>query len=58
LGPYRQSAYADWNEGQDLRHPPRDSAWKFFLDIWSDQMVARGVMQDRYDHYLNELAKG
>lgn len=35
-----------------------DSAWKYFLDMWADHMVASGFMQERYDHYLNELAGG
>lgn len=35
-----------------------DPAWKYFLDMWSDHMVASGYMKERYEHYLGELAKG
>ena len=35
-----------------------DPAWKHFLDMWSDHMVASGYMKERYEHYLGELAKG
>ena len=35
-----------------------DTAWKYFLDMWADHMVASGFMQERYNHYLNVLEKG
>lgn len=35
-----------------------DTAWKFFLDMWADHMVASGFMKERYEHYLAELEKG
>ena len=35
-----------------------DNAWKYFLDMWADHMIASGFMKERYEHYLGELAKG
>lgn len=35
-----------------------DTAWKFFLDMWANHMAGSGFVQERYDHYLNEMAKG
>jgi len=32
-----------------------DPEWKFFLDMWSDKMVASGFMKERYEFYLNNL---
>ncbi len=34
-----------------------DTAWKYFLDMWADHMVASGFMQERYNHYLDVLEK-
>jgi ABC-type amino acid transport substrate-binding protein len=34
-----------------------DIAWKNFLDMWSDKMVTSGFMQERFDHYLDEIMK-
>ncbi len=33
-----------------------DPAWKFFLDMWADNMVESGFMQQRYDYYKDTLA--
>ena len=33
-----------------------DPAWKFFLDLWADNMVESGFMQQRYDYYKETLA--
>jgi polar amino acid transport system substrate-binding protein len=32
-----------------------DPAWKFFLDMWADNMVASGFMQERFDYYKDQL---
>ncbi len=32
-----------------------DPAWKFFLDMWVDNAVASGLVQQRYDYYFKEL---
>ncbi len=32
-----------------------DPAWKFFLDMWVDNAVESGLVQQRYDHYFKEL---
>ena len=32
-----------------------DPAWKFFLDMWVDNAVSSGLVQQRYDHYFKEL---
>lgn len=33
-----------------------DPAWKFFLDMWADNMVASGFVEDRYEYYKEQLA--
>jgi ABC-type amino acid transport substrate-binding protein len=32
-----------------------DPAWKFFLDMWVDNAVESGLVQQRYDFYFKEL---
>ncbi len=32
-----------------------DPAWKFFLDMWVDNAVSSGLVQQRYDFYFKEL---
>jgi ABC-type amino acid transport substrate-binding protein len=32
-----------------------DPAWKHFLDMWADNMVASGFMQERFDYYKEQL---
>jgi ABC-type amino acid transport substrate-binding protein len=32
-----------------------DPAWKFFLDMWVDNAVASGLVQQRYDFYFKQL---
>jgi ABC-type amino acid transport substrate-binding protein len=32
-----------------------DTAWKSFLDIWADNMVESGFMQERFNHYKELL---
>lgn len=36
-----------------IRHG--DPAWKFFLDMWADNMVASGFMQERFNYYKELL---
>jgi ABC-type amino acid transport substrate-binding protein len=33
-----------------------DPAWKFFLDMWADNMVASGFVEERYEYYKDQLA--
>lgn len=33
-----------------------DPAWKFFLDMWVDNAVASGLVQDRYEYYKEQMA--
>jgi ABC-type amino acid transport substrate-binding protein len=33
-----------------------DPAWKFFLDMWADNMVASGFVEERYEYYKEQLA--
>lgn len=35
-----------------------DPAWKFFLDMWVDNMVASGFVQERYDYYKETMMAG
>jgi ABC-type amino acid transport substrate-binding protein len=35
-----------------------DPAWKFFLDMWVDNMVASGFVQERYDYYKEMMMAG
>jgi ABC-type amino acid transport system permease subunit len=32
-----------------------DPAWNIFLDMWMDNAVASGLVQQRHDHYFTEL---
>lgn len=32
-----------------------DTAWKFFLDMWADNMVESGFMQERFNYYKEQL---
>jgi hypothetical protein len=32
-----------------------DPAWKFFLDMWVDNAVESGLVQQRYDFYFKQL---
>ncbi|HEV8672522.1 MAG TPA: transporter substrate-binding domain-containing protein [Methylomirabilota bacterium] len=36
-----------------IRHG--DPTWKFFLDMWADNMVESGFMQERFNHYRELL---
>lgn len=35
-----------------------DPAWKFFLDMWADNMVASGFVEERFNFYRDQMIAG